>query len=400
LIDEYQVYEARAYGADSVLLIVASLKQQEVESGLLTRLLKLARELGMEPLVEVNSDDEMHIALQIGAKVIGINNRNLHNFHVDMDTTKRLLNGKGTTIPEDVIVAALSGIVTRDDVKHFEAAGAKAILVGETLMRSSDPARKILELQGFVPPIVKICGVKTVEMAIATAEAGADMIGLVFAQGSKRLVSVQLAKEIADAIRQWRRQQHSHNQQPPTATTTTTTSSNTANTEYVDSSRRMHEAVQHAKPLLVGVFANNSLDEVNQIAAEVGLDYVQLSGHEGFEAARQTKQPCIRALHVGNGTITELLTKIEPGAAALLLDTMDPTALGGTGRAFNWDIAVQLSATTPFFLAGGLTPDNVGGAVRKVRPFGIDVSSGVETDGQKDITKIKDFVKRAKLVEL
>jgi anthranilate synthase/indole-3-glycerol phosphate synthase/phosphoribosylanthranilate isomerase len=121
LIDEYQVYEAIKYGADSILLIVAALTEQE-----LSHLYKLAKQLGMEPLVEVNTTDEMKIALKLGAKIIGINNRNLHDFSVDLQTTGRLLSD--IELPSDVILAALSGINERKDVEYFEQVGAQAVL--------------------------------------------------------------------------------------------------------------------------------------------------------------------------------------------------------------------------------------------------------------------------------
>lgn len=174
IIDEYQVYEARYYGADTLLLIVAALSKEE-----LINLLGLSRQLGMEPLVEVNNADEMKIALEVGSKVIGINNRNLHDFTVDMDTTRRLIASSGST-PTDsgVTFVALSGISVRKDVESFESIGARAVLVGESLMRAADPAAKVRELQGADRvPIVKICGVKDVETAIATAKSGADIIG-------------------------------------------------------------------------------------------------------------------------------------------------------------------------------------------------------------------------------
>lgn len=140
LIDEYQVLEARVNGADSVLLIVAAL-----DDSALVRLMALSRELGMEPLVEVNNAAEMARAVDAGASVIGINNRDLRTFNVDLGTTDRLASMAGT----GVILAALSGISTRADVERFETAGASAVLVGESLMVSADPAAKIRELRGL-----------------------------------------------------------------------------------------------------------------------------------------------------------------------------------------------------------------------------------------------------------
>jgi anthranilate synthase/indole-3-glycerol phosphate synthase/phosphoribosylanthranilate isomerase len=139
IIDPYQVVEGRVFGADSVLLIVAALDDVELGS-----LMELSRELGMEPLVEVNNAGEMERALRSGATVIGINNRDLRSFNVDLGTTDRLAGMVGG----DVLLAALSGISTREDVERFEAAGAGAVLVGESLMLAEDPAAKIGELRG------------------------------------------------------------------------------------------------------------------------------------------------------------------------------------------------------------------------------------------------------------
>lgn len=139
LVDEYQVVEARVCGADSVLLIVAALD----DAGL-CRLLACARSLAMEPLVEVASAAEMERALSAGATVVGVNNRDLRTFTVDLGVTGRLAG----MVPAGVVLAALSGISTRADVARFAAAGASAVLVGEALMRAPDPAQLIRELGG------------------------------------------------------------------------------------------------------------------------------------------------------------------------------------------------------------------------------------------------------------
>ena len=139
LIDEYQLLEARAHGADAVLLIVACLDDET-----LGRLLACSRELGMEAMVEVNSAEEMARAGAVGARLVGINNRDLRSFNVDLGTTDRLAGGAHA----DALVAALSGISTREDVARFEGVGAKAVLVGEALMRAADPAAMIAELRG------------------------------------------------------------------------------------------------------------------------------------------------------------------------------------------------------------------------------------------------------------
>jgi indole-3-glycerol phosphate synthase len=139
VVDRYQVFKARAHGADAVLLIVAILTQSELRT-----LFETARSLGMTAVVEVHSREELERALQLSPQTIGINNRNLSDFSVDLETTLGLLR----VIPEGVTVVSESGIHTRADVVRLENAGADAILVGEALVTSHDPAAKIGELLG------------------------------------------------------------------------------------------------------------------------------------------------------------------------------------------------------------------------------------------------------------
>lgn len=139
IVDRYQVLKARAHGADAVLLIVAILTQSELRT-----LFDTARSLGMTALVEVHSREELERALQLSPRVIGINNRNLSDFSVDLETTLGLLR----VIPEGVTVVSESGIHTRADVVRLRSTGTDAILVGEALVTSDDPAAKIGELLG------------------------------------------------------------------------------------------------------------------------------------------------------------------------------------------------------------------------------------------------------------
>jgi len=137
ILDPYQVYEARAHGADAVLLIVAIISPGELRS-----LLKTAHSLGMTALVEVHDREELEQALAVDPKIIGINNRHLADFSVSLETTVQLR----PLVPEDKLVVSESGIHTRHDVKTLEDIGIDAVLVGEALVRSADPARKIGEL--------------------------------------------------------------------------------------------------------------------------------------------------------------------------------------------------------------------------------------------------------------
>jgi indole-3-glycerol phosphate synthase len=139
VVDAYQVLEARAAGADAVLLIVAALGGER-----LVELMAAAADLGMDSLVEVHDEDEVEVAVEAGAEVIGINNRDLHSLEVDLATTFHLL----ADVPAGTVVVAESGITERGHVEELEDAGIDAILVGEALMRADDPGRAIRELLG------------------------------------------------------------------------------------------------------------------------------------------------------------------------------------------------------------------------------------------------------------
>eukprot|EP00455_Lapot_gusevi_P053885 TRINITY_DN8505_c0_g1_i1.p1 TRINITY_DN8505_c0_g1~~TRINITY_DN8505_c0_g1_i1.p1 ORF type:complete len:885 (-),score=239.13 TRINITY_DN8505_c0_g1_i1:28-2682(-) len=376
VLEEYQLLEARALGADTALLIVALLPPTR-----LTQLIQYARSLGMEPLVEVNTEQEMKTAVSVGARFIGVNNRNLHNFAVDMATTDRL----SALVPDHVILAALSGIQSRSDVEHYMGVGARAVLVGEALMKSSSPVVAVRKLRNLASPLVKICGVRDVATAQAAAAAGADFIGLVFAE-SKRRVDIETAAEISRALR--------GDRQPPTFALTLDQSRH-----FCALSSGLERMLADQRPLLVGVFMNQSLEEVQRIADQVPLDIIQLHGSEPVEMISRLNRPVIRALHV---TLDASLDSVQAqlanadGASCVLLDTKVGAAVGGTGQVFDWSIASQLQQQFPLFLAGGLNLENVAHAVREVSPWAIDVSSGVETDGRKDFSKIISFVEIAK----
>jgi phosphoribosylanthranilate isomerase len=205
---------------------------------------------------------------------------------------------------------------------------------------------------------IKICGLSEIQHVLAAAEAGADFLGLVFAP-SRRQVSAKKALQLVEAV---------CNVKP--------------------------------RPAVVGVFVNSAADEVNRIADYCHLDRVQLSGDEDWDYCRQIERPIIKAIHVSNtSTPDEIISEIAMGYQLLpqqnlicLLDSKVGDSYGGTGQAFDWKLARKISARFPVFIAGGLTPTNVGRLVKKTQSWGVDVSSGVETDGQKDTAKIEAFI--------
>jgi phosphoribosylanthranilate isomerase len=243
---------------------------------------------------------------------------------------------------------------------------------------------------------VKICGLRDAETAVETAKAGADFIGLMFAE-SKRRVTPQECHDIVEALRGLRQpgpQGAAEFDGPARGEVSARTWLGAWN-EAID------DGVARWRPLVVGVFADQPVDDVNDIADAAGLDLVQLSGGEDAAFAAKVHRPVIRVIHVGEQTTADdVFDAVEPGSSAgFLLDTDSGGARGGTGASFDWSVAAEIAERWPFMLAGGLTPENVVAAIEHVHPWAVDVSSGVETDGKKDIDKIRAFIRAAKGVK-
>jgi len=172
-----------------------------------------------------------------------------------------------------------------------------------------------------------------------------------------------------------------------------------------DEARRIAEAVRKADATIeiVGVFVNTPSSEVNQTADFCGLDRVQLSGDESWEYCRKISRPIIKAFRVGRQRSEEICAELTAGAKVLspkrfiaLLDSQVKGKYGGTGMRFNWRIAQQVVQRFPTIIAGGLEPDNIAEAIKTVAPWGVDVSSGVEVRGVKDLAKIRAFIEAAR----
>jgi anthranilate synthase/indole-3-glycerol phosphate synthase/phosphoribosylanthranilate isomerase len=384
IFEEYQILEARLAGADTVLLIVKML-----DEATLTRLYRYSQSLGMEPLVEVNTADETSVAVKLGAKVIGVNNRNLASFEVDLETTSRLLG----QVPKETIVCALSGISGPQDVVAYKKNGVGAVLVGEALMRAKDTTKFIHELLGGSEPVakraprsllVKICGTRKADIALEAIKAGADLIGMILVPGRGRHVPYDDAIAISKAIHQ-------------SQVTTITVASDRTGTQASDFLANAAANISSHRPLLVGVFQNQPLEEVLELQKAYDLDIVQLHGDEPLEWANLIPVPVIRSFKPGQLGLGKRGYHTVP-----LLDS----GSGGSGQKL--DITEVKAALTKdeglrVVLAGGLNPDNVADAVRAAGPLGeriigVDVSSGVEEGGVQSVAKIQAFIKAAKSV--
>lgn len=228
---------------------------------------------------------------------------------------------------------------------------------------------------------IKICGLQTVHHALTAAKAGADYLGMIFSEPSSRRISIDKGIEICSSVR---------------------------------------EALAGKRaPGLVGVFVNENPDIINSYAEKCGLDLVQLSGDEEPSICKELAVPIIKAIRIAaDQSYQDTLPQIEswlsqmpalsavlssstgrvegPEGSLLHIEGKVEGRYGGTGHVMEWSTATELAVHYRFLLAGGLTPDNVAQAIHQVAPWGVDVSSGVETDGVKDPVKVLTFISKVK----
>ena len=210
--------------------------------------------------------------------------------------------------------------------------------------------------------LFKICGLRDPDSAVVAAKSGASFLGFVFVEGVRR----QLLPEQGAAVV----------------------------SEY-------RKAVGKGGPMVVGLFANQPADFIDSVADLCGLDFAQLCGDEPPAFWSELSIPVIRQVKVRDDlpksdTVALAVQDVELALDAGHLAQLDKHvvgALGGTGFSFDWEVAREIARDHKVLLAGGLTPENVAQAIRVARPWGVDVSSGVETDGEKDADRIRSFAK-------
>ena len=358
VVSEYQVYEARAAGAGGVLLILRIL-----DTATLGSCIRAAAECGMFVLLEAFDEADLQragpaaeLCRREGAAVlVGLNCRDLSTLGVDFGRFARL----GDRFPRDVPRVAESGLLGPEQAREVAALGYGAALVGTALMQAGNPesaARQLLAAgrSAVVPHDsvwAKICGLSTVESVLAVAEAGADAAGFVFAPSPRRVSPAHAATLAAEL--------------PPGVAR-------------------------------VAVFRYPSGREIADVLSVFPADIVQCEpSDEARRAASAAGARLLPVLHDGPH-LDRQLAAVHPesaGPAAIL----EAAGRGGRGVRPSWQRAAELAREFPLVLAGGLTPGNVADAIASVRPFGVDVSSGVEESrGRKDPVRIAAFVEAAR----
>ena len=386
IIDEYQIYQAKVWGASAILLICACL-----DVPTLTKFRELADSLGLSSLVEAHDEPEVQMAIDCGARIIGVNNRNLKDFTVDVQNSVRLRN----LVEDDVIFVSESGLETPEDIQVLRDNNIGVALMGETFMRSPNKVEKLAYLYGptYYTPKIKMCGISKVETIPAIVDAKPDYMGLVFAP-SKRQVTVEQAKTLVDEL----------HKQYETTYGEVTVPINTDTAQDSQDSQDSQEFVQgnsnFEKIKTVGVFVNETLENLLKIAEEVKLDVIQLHGDEDESFIQTLKEQSNvevwKAVQVRSAADAEKW--IDSSADMLLFDAYHKDERGGTGEVFDWSSLDEFER--PFMLAGGMDSTNVARAIRTVRPYGLDISSGIETEGVKDNEKMKAFTNIVRTIAL
>lgn len=394
IIDEYQIYQAKVWGASAILLICACL-----DVPTLTKFRELADSLGLSSLVEAHDEHEVQMAIDCGARIIGVNNRNLKDFTVDVQNSVRLRN----LVQDDVIFVSESGLETPEDIQVLRDNNIGVALMGETFMRSPNKVEKLAYLYGqtYYTPKVKMCGISKIETISAVIEAKPDYMGLVFAP-SKRQVNVEQAKILVEELHKQYGNRYSRDEVqcsndvvqdgPVIGTVQEGIATGDAHEGMLTSSENTSPTLIHQEFIkTVGVFVNETLENLVTIATEVNLDAVQLHGDEDEAFIQSLKErtnvEVWKAVQIRSATDAEAW--IDSSADMLLFDAYHKDERGGTGEVFDWSCLDEFER--PFMLAGGIDSTNVARAIRTVRPYGIDISSGIETDGVKDDEKIKAF---------
>ena len=346
IFDEYQIYESYLAGADALLLIATVL---DIKT--LNNLVDLTHELGMECLVETHTREDMEKALKTKALILGVNARNLKTFAIDLDTISLIAKD----VPRERIIVAESGIETYIDVIKMREAGATAILVGTTLMKSQDVSNTIRELKINLFPRIKICGITNKENARVIAELKPDYMGFIMnVPTSPRNVDMKTVVEIISEIKE--------------------------STKDI---------------LFVGVFVDQKVEELKNIISVCGLDIVQLHGNETVDDIIELKKyaEVWKTVIIKTERDLENILTYQGIADKILLDA-------GSGSGNEIDLSLlenqKINVTIDIF-AGGLSVNNIESLLEKINPEIVDANSKLElSPGIKDRELVREFIRKVR----
>ncbi|MBX3154061.1 hypothetical protein KF728_28155 [Candidatus Obscuribacterales bacterium] len=328
IVSDKQIALAKQHGADAVLLIAKVLSEPELIS-----LFEETRRQNLIAVVEVNNESDVAKVNSIEAEIVLINNRNLDTMQIDLETTVRL----APMLKGDAVIISASGVTTRNDIRKLSKTTCN-FLIGTSLMQSESLEKQLTEFKRETR--VKICGITNAEDALMAVIAGADFIGLIFAQASQRRVKLEVARQVRTTIG------------------------------------------NNAK--VVGVFQNQDIEFVNRVAKELDLDYIQLHGEEDRNYIEYCNRPVIKTLSY-NAEVETLRTLAGVSNLSYLLFDAPKESVKQEDveenliRFANRLRSIKESSIPSFFIAGKLTPDNVAFSIEMLKPFAVDVASGVES---------------------
>lgn len=391
-VDARMIYEAKVLGASAVLLICSILNDEE-----LSEYVHLAHALGLSALVEAHDADEIDRALAAGVRIIGVNNRNLATFEVDTTNSLRLRERA-----KDVLFVSESGIKAREDVAQLERIGVDAVLIGETLMRSTNKAKTLSILRGDCPSDSADNSANDAETFAILRDAVASDTTSDTAREAKPNTAASSANTQTTCSDFFR------NASPTTERTYIKTCGMTrlediaaVNEAHPDmcgfiidfpkstrsvSAEQQIELASRLDPTIcsVGVFVDAPINQIVALAHIGSIQAIQLHGNEDEDYIAHLREQCalpiIKAFQIKNAND---LAKAETSSADMvLLDSGQ-----GSGKSFDWSLLKTFAR--PYLLAGGLYPQTIPEALNNLNPWGVDLSSGLETNGLKDHEKIQ-----------
>jgi len=330
MVDEYQIYEARYFGADAILLLASILTKDQIQ-----RFLEIALQLKMDVVCEIHTEEDLRILSETNAEIISINNRHPGSFNISLSTTSKLVR----KISAEKIILSEGGISKKADVKKLPKR-IQGIFVGSSFLQKKNIQKKIEDLIGKPKPMLKLSGIRSLDQALLCGKMDVDMIGLNFIPTNEHRISYQLGEQITQRI---------HRQYPSLK--------------------------------VVGIFQNQDLLEVNTAAEKLNLDFIQLSGDEPISFVKKCERPVMkRILVTREGSLKKALRYVSHTKFILF----EP--------AKNFDQKLLKKFHHRFFLSVSGQLENIRLMLQSFDPFGIDIVNGIETDVSADRKKMQKLV--------